>query len=321
MDFTLNNSMAIFVSIVLVASLFPVALGVINTNKNDICFPIPNPNFILPNAYADSWSYYFNSTNNRWYNHTSGSSVSNITYFDGFRGDYNRDFMTSMRSFDSFHTTNGVLQAELLDNRPYNITTIQMILEAGDTLNTTKTIQVGVFDSDGNVVSLFDTILPNSDLILDNSIHLYNFTGNYLTTGVLGRYIGFKVSTSGTFESGYFRSWATFYYKFNGLVYPPAPRPTGSMSMQDYQGGWTPNTDYDFSIIFNNYTSTSTDSYVLIPYPPLIDGKYPDGSTPTNSNTESGQQCADSFQLIWIVAIVSIVAIMIMYIRVIKEHR
>lgn len=321
MDFTLNTSMALFVSIVLVASLFPIALGVINTNRNDICFPIPNPSFILPYAYADSWSYYFNSTDNRWYNHTQSSSVSNITYFDGFRGDYALNDMTQMRIFDSAHNSDGILQAELLDNRPYNITVMQILLKASATLDTDKTIQVGVFDSSGNVVSLFDTILPNTELILDNQVHLYNFTGNYLTTGVLGKYIGFKVSVAGTFTAGNIRSWGTFYYKSNGFVYPPVPRPTGSMSMQEYEGGWNSNTDYDFAVIFNNYTSTSSNTYVLIPYPSLVNGRYPDGSTPTNSNVLSTQQCADSFVLIWLIATIAIVTVMVMYVKTIKENR
>jgi hypothetical protein len=275
------------------------------------CFPIPD---LMHNAYA--WSYFFNSTNHMWYNHTT-TSASPFVRFDGFRDDTTLQNITQYRFFGGGHTNVGVWEGEILDSTAWNITKIQLLLKASSTLNSTLSIRVGVFNNiTGSVIQTFGVINPNTDLILDNNVHLYNFTDNYYTTSGANKTVGFKIEGTDIDAGNGIRSYATFYYKSNNIVYPPYPEPTSTMSLtqNDPESGQSVDNTYDLSVIITN-AGTSTDTFVLIPWD--------SGSTLLQGSGSNGDnarlQCFTSMGLLATGMIVAFIVILLAVIYTVKS--
>src|SRR6185503_20725516 len=158
----------IAISLIIIGVLIPPVGAIIAMQTQPTCYPIPN--FLLPEAYA--WSYYYNSTNNRWYNASStfGNDY-NSTFYE-----YQTEFSTGEYVGNLDDGANGILAGQKVTAGSslsgQNITAIQLSLWKRLN-NPVGTATVGIFNpSNGVMIDSFGTI----DVSTLNSFAQTNYT-------------------------------------------------------------------------------------------------------------------------------------------------
>ena len=288
---------ALGISIAILVSVVGSSLSHLPEINNETCFPIPS----FVNVYA--WSYYFNTTNHRWYNLTT-SSVEIIKY-DGYADgiSFNQD-----QVFNGNPAKGDISYVEPLDSNynGMNITRIDLVLKARASLDNgtlpNDIVRVGIFNSTtGTLIQQFGNDLnPNDFLIRDDSIHLYNFTGSYVVTNGNAITVGMYV----VYDNSGFVDNSDTWFNYNSYYYtstnPDAkgsgfPAPFNDMNYKEFENGVESLDDPTSDFAMKFYASTTTNTYTIIP---LTDGH---SSPQTIVQTEEGRQaCQNTFKLLWV---------------------
>ena len=310
----MHQIVPILASVIIVGALVPIAFTVMFRSENDTCFPVPS--LLIP-AYSDS--LYFNTTNHRWYTVTT-SYVESMVY-DGYADgvSFNQD-----QVFNGNPAKGNISYVENLDSNynGMNFTTITLVAKArisndNGTL-TNDTIRMGIFDSTtGALIEQFgNDTNPNDLLIRDNVIHLYNFTGSYVITNGSAVTVGMYV----VYDNSGFVDNSDTWFNYNSYYYtstnPSAkgsgiPAPFLDMNYREYENGVFGLDDptSDFATVV--YKSTSTNTYTIIPLT---------GDSP-NQTTTGIQQCADTWSIMAIVAIIFMVILILIFLTVARSDR
>ena len=290
------NMISIFIIILIVASLFPVAFTVIAGRIDSTCYPIPS--FTVPlfkDAYA--WSYYFNTTNNRWYNHTQVTvNDYNSTFYE-----FNAEFPSGEYVGNLADGANGILAGQKVIGgstlEGQNITAIQISLWKRLN-NPVGTATVGIFNpSNGAMIDSFGTI----DVSTLNSFAQTNYTfvnsQNY--TLQAGDLVGIKYDPPSNGDNYIQVSFASASGDNDGVF----DIWTGSAEFPDI---FSDGLGKFFSIHYG-----TTDGYTLIP----LTGHAP------NQTNEGRDSCAFTFENLWLYSTLGLVAVMFILIRHVKENR
>jgi len=281
--------------VIIVGSLIPVAISVSN-NSNDVCFPIPS--FMVP-AYSDSWSYYFNTTNHRWYN--ASSTTNHSVAFDSYSvaDDIFEEDYFGVGANSSWIQGQYIGGSNLSGQHLYEIDV--MFSGHDQFMNdvSNDTIYVGVFNgTNGQPLSIFG-IMYASSIPLDDMYHFYNFTysnqagfllpdNSVIGTLVVmptgnnaGRWIDY-VSRFNPIEDSEFRQWNN--WQNNTAI------------DSDNWHGFDQN---EYMEILKNTTSSTT--YTLIPL---------SGHSPVMT-AEGMEQCEQQFNFISLLIVFVIIGILL----------
>lgn len=293
----MSKIISLFIIILIVGALFPVAFSAVGAVIDSNCYPIPNllqP--IVKEAFA--WSYYFNTTNNRWYNHTQVT----VNDYNSTVYEFNAEFPSGMQLGSLIDSgSNGIMAGQVVTIgstlEGQNITAIQLSLwKRGN--NPVGTGVVGIYDYDtGNLIDSFGSI----DVSTLNAFAQTNYTfvnsENYTLTS--NDVIGIKYNPV-TGEDNYIElSYASASGDNDGKL-------TVWDGVDEFPDVFSDTLGKFFSIHYG-----TTNGYVLIP----LSGNQP------NQTPEGRDSCAFTFQNLWLYSSLGLVAVMLIVIRHIKENR
>ena len=186
----MNNIIEKVFVVIIAGAFIPIAIGVSNESNQSSCYPIPS--FLIPVKDAYGWSYYFNTTNHRWYNVTTG--YQQFTMYDQRSNDGDGPIM------NDFDLGDGEIYG--IQNSTFtgkNVTQIDVRLARYvDGIQPTGNILIGVFDDNQGLDYPARQVFATIDVsTLTEYPVLQNYIANYSAGYVMqsGDVIGYKVDT------------------------------------------------------------------------------------------------------------------------------
>jgi len=287
----------IAIALLIIGALVPVAGSLIGNSVQPTCYPIPS--FLIPFEKAYAWSYYFNTTNHRWYN-ASSTNVNEVYYnFTSqdravlIGADVDRKFVGQYVNGSSALVGKTINHFSLFldtDGTPTGNARVGIFTGINTTEGEHGTLtEVEAVDFDTSVLHQFDPVqeytfdIPSHILQANEAVGIYFVIHSdlrvYYQLEAVNHDLGVAYVQFGN------EAW-------NSLVFDKSDGPY----------------DYIDSIIGFNGTQTT---YTLIP----LDG------SPYSQTQEGRFSCSQGYTILWYIFIIAMIVIILVFLIKVKRDR